>query len=74
MDKVIGSPGVDSGRCLDTLCQSSIERLTCVGQVREAGLRVRSAVRAGDWSCEHCQGQVKGDQLFKPTCDICYRG
>lgn len=37
-----------------------------------AGVRVRSDVRAGDWSCEDCQGEVKGSQMIKASCGYCY--
>lgn len=37
----------------------------------QAGLRVRTDVRAGDWSCNNCQGTVNGSQLFRPTCEYC---
>ena len=35
------------------------------------GLKVRSGLRAGQWSCTSCQGEVLGDQLFRPRCDFC---
>jgi len=35
------------------------------------GLRVRTDLRAGNWNCSNCQGQVNGNTLFKPTCGYC---
>lgn len=37
----------------------------------QSGLSVRTDVRAGDWNCNSCQGQVSGSTLFRPTCGYC---
>jgi hypothetical protein len=37
----------------------------------QAGLPVRTDVRAGQWNCSDCQGQVNGNTLFRPTCGYC---
>jgi len=37
----------------------------------QAGLPVRTGLRAGDWNCNNCQGTVSGSQLFRPTCEYC---
>jgi hypothetical protein len=36
-----------------------------------AGLKVRTGLRMGAWNCTNCQGQVSGNQLFKPSCGYC---
>jgi hypothetical protein len=36
-----------------------------------AGLTVRTDVRAGNWNCNNCQGQVSGNTLFRPSCGYC---
>lgn len=38
-----------------------------------AGLPVRSDLRAGAWRCNNCQGNVMGNQLFKPDCGYCQK-
>jgi hypothetical protein len=37
----------------------------------QVGLAVRSGLHAGQWSCTDCQGEVLGDQLFRPRCSYC---
>jgi hypothetical protein len=36
-----------------------------------ASLQVRTDLRAGAWNCANCQGQVNGNQMFKPKCEYC---
>jgi hypothetical protein len=33
--------------------------------------RVRTGLRAGQWQCTSCEGQISGDQFFRPTCGFC---
>ena len=40
-------------------------------QAPSAGLRLQSGLKAGQWQCNSCQGEVNGDQLFRPTCSYC---
>jgi hypothetical protein len=37
----------------------------------QVSLRVRTNLRAGNWNCNSCQGQVNGSTLFRPTCGYC---
>jgi hypothetical protein len=36
-----------------------------------AGLKVRTDLRAGNWQCRDCSGQIRGDQMLNPRCDYC---
>jgi hypothetical protein len=38
---------------------------------RPAGVQVRTDLRAGDWQCRDCSGQISGDQMLNPSCDYC---
>jgi hypothetical protein len=73
MDISKGSPINHPQRCSVSAECGSAGRTPGDRRPKPAGLRVRSEVRAGDWSCEHCQGQVSGSQMIKPTCDLCYK-
>lgn len=42
--------------------------------VNTAGLKVRTDLRAGDWQCRDCSGQISGDQMLNPRCDYCQGG
>lgn len=35
------------------------------------GFSVRSNLRAGQWQCRSCQGQVNGDRMLRPSCSYC---
>jgi hypothetical protein len=34
-------------------------------------LRIRTGIRAGDWSCTNCQGQVNGNTMLQAACGTC---
>jgi hypothetical protein len=47
------------------------QKLTQPAARPPAGLTVKTDVRAGQWTCSDCQGQVNGNTLFRPTCGYC---
>jgi len=38
---------------------------------QKPSLKVRTDLRIGAWNCANCQGEVNGNQLYKPTCEYC---
>ena len=47
------------------------QQQTTLSISQKTGLKVRTDLRIGAWNCANCQGEVTGNQLFKPTCEYC---
>jgi hypothetical protein len=46
-------------------------RAKIINQKLAGGVPVKTDLRAGDWRCTSCQGEVFGSDLIKPKCDYC---
>lgn len=51
--------------------KSTQQQHTTLTKTQKTSLKIRTDLRAGAWNCANCQGEVNGNQLFKPTCDYC---
>lgn len=41
------------------------------GKPTPAGLTVKTGLKAGNWNCRDCEGQVMGNAIFKANCRSC---
>ena len=47
------------------------QQQTTLTNTQITSLKIRTGLRVGAWNCANCQGEVNGNQLYKPTCEYC---